>query len=299
MMNLPVIVDTSDDLLQLDARIIDYLTVHDGKSGLMERSRETYCEVVACFNAFLTEHGLSVGEESLRLYFNGLRWKFSPSSLNLHKYALLKVIRAQVGGDSRSRRLIVEKVFEQIPTYRTEKSIRRDMCLTEDQVMSLIAVASEKTQVILRFLFKTGCRVTEMVTARVKDCEVSDDRVRVLVWGKGRKPRHLEIPCDLYDDIRYAYPGLVPRTWLFEKKDGEPLSRNGVFKVIKRVGCKMGLNISPHTMRHSRATDLHIVKGVSLTATSRFLGHADPSITAKMYVHDDVDYDAVWEKDRV
>ena len=289
------------DVFQLNPRIVNYLTVHDGKRGLTPRSRETYLEVITHFNKFLLETQLLIGEQSVMEYFDRLRHSAAPSHLNLHKYALLKVIRVQVGGDSRMHRLMIEKVFEQIPTYQIPKQVRREVCLTEEQVMSLVSQASVKTKVIFRFLFKTGCRVTEMVTARAKDCEVSDDRVRVLVWGKGRKPRHVEIPRDLYDAILRVYPTRLgcPRTWLFEKLDGTLLSRNGVYKNVMRLGLRCGLIISPHTLRHSRATDLHIVKGVSLTATSRFLGHADPSITAKMYVHDDVDYDEVWKKDRI
>jgi site-specific recombinase XerD len=59
----------------------------------------------------------------------------------------------------------------------------------------------------------------------------------------------------------------------------------------------VGLSVSPHTLRHSRATDMHLDKGISLKAVSQYLGHASVAVTASMYLHDEVDYDKLESKD--
>lgn len=293
----PISDQDAGEIYQLDEHIVDRLSSRNSKQGISEGTKETYKAAVRDFNQFLARHALVVNEESLKLYFNEIRGRLKAATLNLRKYALLRCIKAQLGQDSVLTGMMIEKVFEQIPTYRTERAVPYDKCLPETEILALLEVApTEKTALLIQFLFKSGCRISEGLGIRLTDCHPAGRNVRIQLLGKRNKTRNIKIPWQLYDAIRQAYQG---ETYLFESRSGKPLSRQNVLKQIKRTGRKLGLNISPHVMRHSRAMDMHINKGISLTATSRQLGHADVSTTAGMYIHTEVDYDELFDKDLV
>ena len=87
------------------------------------------------------------------------------------------------------------------------------------------------------------------------------------------------------------------KKWLFETRSGRQLHRVNVYKQLKNVGRKLGLEISPHSFRHARANDLLLNKGFSLKAVSRHLGHSSTAITSEMYIHDSIDFNEMFSMD--
>jgi len=281
---------------QLDERILARLSSRNRKQALSENSKKTYATVIRDYNRFITDNGLAVNEDSLFAYFDSISHQ-SPSTLNKKKYALLKVIKAQIGRDSVLHKIAIEKAFEAIPTYQIDHTVSEDKCLTEAQVLDMMNAATDKTRLIIQFLFKTACRVSEMIHIRMNDCEGIGDSVQIRVIGKGRKIRKVIIPLSLFDEIRAVYRG---ETWLFESKSGKQLNRNNVGVQIKKVGRRIGLsNVHPHMLRHTRATDMIINKGISTKATSLYLGHSSTAITLDMYVKDRVNIDDLFAKDSI
>ena len=194
--------------------------------------------------------------------------------------------------------MAIEKAFEQIDVYKTDKSVSGDECPTEDKVVAMVfAAQTKKTGLIIQFLYKTGCRVSEMTNIRLSDCEPINGYIKIRVIGKGKKERKVRIPLKLYRAIRREYGG---KMWLFESRTGKPLDRRNIGHQLRKAGRKIGLtNFHPHQLRHSRATDMLLNKAVSLKAVSKFLGHANVAITAEMYVHDEVDYHELWSQDSI
>ncbi|HIE29474.1 TPA: hypothetical protein EYP66_19570 [Candidatus Poribacteria bacterium] len=285
------------EIYQLDVSVIDRLSSRNSKRGLSQGAKQTYKTAINDYNRFLAERGRTVCEQSLQLYFDSIKDKLKPATLNLRKYALLKCIKAQIGGDSTLRNLAIECSFQQIDIYKTSKAIRQDECLSELEVKRLINHApTERTRLIIKFLFVTGCRVSEMIGVRLSDCEPVNRHIKIRILGKGNKERFVGIPPNLYDEIRRGFQG---NKWLFSSRSGRQLHRVNVYKQLKNVGRKLGLEISPHSLRHARANDLLLNKGFSLKAVSRHLGHSSTAITSEMYIHDSIDFLEMFSKDMI
>jgi integrase/recombinase XerD len=80
-----------------------------------------------------------------------------------------------------------------------------------------------------------------------------------------------------------VHGGLVAK--LFVNFRGEPLTRQGLYKIVRRHAATAGLaeRMSPHTLRHTFATHL-LAGGCDLRSVQEMLGHADVA-TTQLYTH--------------
>ncbi len=280
----------------LDENIVEKLSHRSRKNGLSENSKATYRSIIRDFNKFLARNSLHVCQESLKFYFNEIKGKYRAATLNLRKYALMKIIKAELGENNILLNMAIEKAFEQIDSYRTDTAVLPDECLTEDEVKRIInAAQSTKTKLLTHFLYKTGCRVSEMTNIRLTDCEPAKEHIKIGIIGKGNKERKVYIPFELFQAIRDEFQGKV---YLFESRTSKQLNRNNVQVQIRKAGRRAKFsNVSPHMLRHARATDLLLNKAVSLKAVSKYLGHASTAITADMYIHDVFSVSEIFSQD--
>ena len=174
--------------LKLDESIIDRLPKGNTAQGLSDNTKRTYLSAIRDFNKFLHENGLHVSQESLKLYFDCLKGRIKASTLNLKKTALLRCVKAQIGENNILKHMAIERAFRQVGTYAVDKSVPRDECLTEHEIKAMMEAAqSTKTQLIIHFLYKTACRVSEMIGIRLTDCKPINGYIKIRVVGKGRK----------------------------------------------------------------------------------------------------------------
>jgi len=301
MVNLEIYDGFSEDIQHrsmLDEEIIDILPKTNTKQGLSYNTKQAYKSAIRDYNDFLVENNLKVSQESLKLYFDEIKGRLSPSTLNLRKSALLKCIKALIGENNIVKNMAIERAFQEIDSYKMDKSVSNDECFKENEIRNMMEAAqSTKTRLIIHFLYKTACRVSEMINIRLKDCKLINGYIKIRIVGKGRKERDVCIPRELYEAIRHQYQG---KTWLFESKSGKQLNRNNVGHQLRKAATRIGVtNFHPHMLRHSRATDMLLNKDISLKAVSKFLGHASVATTAQMYIHDEVDYQYLFSRDSI
>src|SRR5262249_14911470 len=114
----------------------------------------------------------------------------------------------------------------------------------------------------------------------------------VRAFGKGSKERVVPIGREAADAVRRYLSRGRPhldrrhRPELFLNAHGGPLTRAGVFLILRRLAANAGLEperIHPHLLRHSFATHL-LEGGADLRAVQEMLGHADLA-TTELYTH--------------
>jgi integrase/recombinase XerD len=167
--------------------------------------------------------------------------------------------------------------------------------VAEDDVEFLLTLPSGdnpaglRDRAMLRMLWATGMRVTELITLDLEHVDMTTDTVRCV--GKGSKER--QIPFGLkargaltqyLDDGR---PTMLRRTIeraLFLNHHGDRLTRQGFWLILKSYARRAGIErISPHTLRHSFATHL-LNNEAELRVVQELLGHSNIS-TTQIYTH--------------
>ncbi|MBY6179050.1 site-specific tyrosine recombinase XerD [Staphylococcaceae bacterium DP2N0-1] len=147
-----------------------------------------------------------------------------------------------------------------------------------------------RDRTILELLYATGMRVTELIQIEIDDVNLIMGFVKV--FGKGNKERIIPLGdtvieyLDTY--INTVRPQLLKKTVtnvLFLNLHGRPLTRQGIWKLIKQYGLRADITktLTPHTLRHSFATHL-LENGADLRAVQEMLGHSDIS-TTQLYTH--------------
>ncbi len=141
-----------------------------------------------------------------------------------------------------------------------------------------------RDKAMLELLYATGIRVTELITLTLKDVNLQmgylvckdNDRERIIPFGNAAKNA-----LDHYlEDARMAIVTDTESEYLFANCSGQPMSRQGFWKLVKFYAKRAGIvsDITPHTLRHSFAVHL-VENGADLRSVQEMLGHSDISTT--------------------
>ena len=169
-----------------------------------------------------------------------------------------------------------KKIPEYIYDYQLEKLINEKT--SENVEIEL------RNKLIIHLLLDTGVRVSELVNIKVRDIDVEERIIKV--FGKGSKERFVfftsktkELLINYF--IKRKEKAITDNLLINYK--GEKLTERSVQKIIKLVGEKIGLDIHPHLLRHTFATDL-LNKGADIRMIQELLGHENLD-TTQIYTH--------------
>ena len=144
-----------------------------------------------------------------------------------------------------------------------------------------------RDKAMLELLYATGIRVSELISLKLEDVNMQigyitchdSSKDRMIPFGKGAK----QALRTYLDKARSSLLKGRACEWLFTNCSGQPMSRQGFWKLIKYYGEKAGIkeDITPHTLRHSFAAHL-IGDGADIHAVQAMLGHGDTG-ASQMY----------------
>jgi len=170
-----------------------------------------------------------------------------------------------------------------IPSIRGVKGLPK--VLSKEEINKLISFTLNcKHKLIIKILYSTGLRVSELVNLKISDIEVERGIIRVN-QGKGNKDRMTLLAKSIRNDI-LAYICKMDKTdnYLFQGRNGK-YSIKSVQKLLKNSAKKarIGKKVTPHMLRHSFATHL-LENGTDIKYIQELLGHANLR-TTEIYTH--------------
>lgn len=237
----------------------------------------------------------------------------------LRKYRLrLNRYGSENGGDdlktiTQTYHLIALRGFLKYLTQREIKSldpslvdlphvIRKQVTfLHYDEVEDMLEQVDTSTEsglrdrAIIELLYSGGLRVSELVG--LDRGSINLERREFMVRGKGSKDRPIFISqsaADRVQDYLDARTDSLPALFLNNSRNTQAVDTSGnyrritarsVERIVEKYARLAGItkHVSPHTLRHSFATDL-LMNGADLRSVQSMLGHADIS-TTQIYTH--------------
>ena len=141
-----------------------------------------------------------------------------------------------------------------------------------------------RDKAMLEVLYATGMRVSELISLKVTDINLNlelihcsgKNKTRVIPLGS----KAIEALSRYLKCSRGTLLKNDTETSLFVNCNGNPMTRQGFWKIIKDYAKKAGIHeqITPHTLRHSFAAHL-IENGADIQSVQEMLGHSDISTT--------------------
>jgi integrase/recombinase XerD len=159
-----------------------------------------------------------------------------------------------------------------------------------DEILRAAETSSLRDYLLLRFMWRTGVRVSEVLNVTPKDVEFKN---RVVNIRKAKGGRQRRVPLD--QDSLEMLSEYISALNIPEDRPVFPIKRDRVFKIVKKYGNIAGVKIHPHTLRHSFA--VHMVRsGTDLRRLQLMLGHTSLSTTQVYLQFNDDDLREAYEK---
>jgi len=196
--------------------------------------------------------------------------------------------------------MVAEGIIKASPTEgvsspKVGRSLPRPISISEarrliEQPSKLSTPEAKRDEAMLKLLYASGMRVSELVALNLDDVDTKGGYVRC--FGKGHKERIIPIAEQaalvVEEYVTEARPRLAQNseeTALFLNRRGERLTRQGLWQILKGYAREAGLEaqVTPHTLRHSFATHM-LSGGADLRSVQELLGHSNIS-TTQVYTH--------------
>jgi integrase/recombinase XerD len=274
--------------------LLDFLAYMELERGVSQNTLQSYRSDLLQFGAFLADRQTSADAaepQHVSEFLTGLAADEGAATATIQrKAACLR---------SFYRHLRREGVRETDPTTAISsprRGRRLPKVLNRAEVARLLEQprGTEPTDLrdraLLELMYACGLRASEAISLELGDVDLEAGVLRAR--GKGAKERVVPVGRAAVEATRiYVERGrprllrgrLVPN--LFVNFRGESLTRQGLYKIVRRHASSAGLadRMSPHTLRHTFATHL-LAGGCDLRSVQEMLGHADVA-TTQLYTH--------------
>ncbi len=293
------------DLFQLIREFLEYLEIERGRSSATVNNYKFYLER---FAERLKEKGKNRPEQisqdivrEYRLWLNRLKDKtgqgLKKNTQNYHLIALRAFLKYLTKRDIKTlaaEKIELAKVSERIVEFLEGSDL--DRLLEAPLQVKNSEIIKKRDKAILETLFSTGLRVSELAGLKIENINLKKDEFTIR--GKGDKPRIIFLAnqakywIDQYlklrrDDKPYLFISHDRAAKKRKKKEdqAEGLTPRSIQRLVEKYSKIAGItkHVTPHTMRHSYATDL-LMGGADIRSVQAMLGHASIT-TTQIYTH--------------
>ena len=269
--------------MDLIEKFKSYLTTEKKSSA---NTVSSYVRDLTQFNRYLQVEGVSLAEadtEVIEGYDSWLTGKGKSAATVTRSLASLKCFYGWMVSTGRresnpalgAKSIKVERKLPQILTNQeVELLLAQPQCVDQK---------GYRDHAMLELLYATGIRVSELISLDVEHVNLAAGFIRCFSKNKERIiPLYPGAVKAISDYVRNVRPQLAVEGEhaLFVNMNGERMSRQGFWKIIKGYQEKAGIktDITPHTLRHSFAAHL-LANGADLRSIQEMLGHSDISST--------------------
>ena len=289
--------------------LLDFLDYSEIEKGLSTKTQENYTRFLRKFFRWLESVGLAELKPD----------DFSPDHVWQYKVFLSRhadpKTKKTLKKSTQNYYLIalrslleffVEKDISSLPPSKVklakDKSDKEIKFLKLEQLASLLEAPDRQTLIglrdraILETLFSTGLRVAELAALNLEQIRIRsvNDDLEIAVVGKGSKIRTVYFSAravkalKAYLDERKDFDEALfinYRRGSAQSSASRRLTVKSIEDIVKKYVKISGLPVmaTPHTLRHSFATDL-LNQGVDLRTVQEFLGHSNIA-TTQIYTH--------------
>jgi integrase/recombinase XerD len=283
---------------RFESLVLDFLSYLELERGLSQNTLSAYRTDLHQFGEFLAARAIDaltirpveISDFLADLATGNGRPPCSASTIH-RKSACLRSFYKHLRRDE----LIADDPTAALSTPRRARKLPHVLNYAEVQKLLAAPRGDEPTtlrdRALLEVMYACGLRASETIGLDVADVDLGEGFLRAR--GKGSKERLVPLGrqaiAAISGYLRGGRPKLVGERHearLFLNFRGGPLTRQGLYKIVRRHARAAGLSgpgLGPHTLRHSFATHL-LAGGCDLRAVQEMLGHADIA-TTQMYTH--------------
>lgn len=166
---------------------------------------------------------------------------------------------------------------------RLTRGVTDTIGLDRQQMRALLRAGSERSARDCALTYLLACmalRSSEACSIRIEDYQQTVRGHRILQFtGKGDVPARMPLPVPVLRALDAAADGR-DQGQLLRGRDGQPLCRRGVYRVVGYLARQAGISarVTPHLLRHSSITNA-LESGASLRKVQDLARHSDPRTT--------------------
>lgn len=275
----------------MEQYINDFITYLQDVKHASRNTLQAYQNDLKKLVLFLDKQNISsvnkISETNLNSYILNLeRDGLSPASVSRNiaamKAFLLYLMKHGIITGDPSERIRPPKVLKKSPQILEVNLV--DQLLIQPDLTTKKGI---RDRAILELLYATGIKVSELITMKVSDINLSgryitcgDRRERNVPFGKAARAALQD-----YLNIRSVAFDKKSNDILFLNSSGDQLTRQGLWKILKAYAKLVGMTqINPNAIRHSFAAHM-LDNGADLGSVQEFLGHADITTTQLYLTH--------------
>lgn len=241
------------------------------------------------FNEYTDNNLLEIGKDTVFEYLKHLYDLGNSKSSISRKLSSLRSFYNYLV----KKEVVASNYFKSVKNPKKEGNLPK--FVKEEDIDKMFSIPDTRTWIgsrnllIIRMLYATGVRVSELVSIKINDININDRTIRIL--GKGSKERivvfgnNTKEAMDDYINRGRRQVDFHDSPYLFLNKDGNKLSSRYVRKIIDDIIIKASItmHVSPHMLRHTFATGM-LNNGADLVSVKDLLGHESLNTTS-IYTH--------------